>query len=84
LTFVGVRFLIDHVCPGEALHEIMCPADDAHLTPDFSDRVVLPPVHAVFERRHTHSSDGVESSSGRLERFLLSGVRRRGGATDLP
>ncbi|SAK77403.1 polysaccharide biosynthesis protein CapD [Caballeronia glebae] len=34
---VGIR-------PGEKLHEIMCPADDSHLTIEFSDHYVLSPT----------------------------------------
>lgn len=34
---VGVR-------PGEKLHEIMCPADDSHLTYDFADHYVIAPT----------------------------------------
>jgi UDP-N-acetylglucosamine 4,6-dehydratase len=33
---VGIR-------PGEKLHEIMCPADDSHLTLDFGDHYVITP-----------------------------------------
>ncbi len=33
---VGIR-------PGEKLHEIMCPADDSHLTLEFSDHFVIQP-----------------------------------------
>jgi UDP-N-acetylglucosamine 4,6-dehydratase len=34
---IGIR-------PGEKLHEIMCPADDSHLTVEFSDHYVLMPT----------------------------------------
>ncbi|WP_351125125.1 polysaccharide biosynthesis protein, partial [Shewanella sp. T24-MNA-CIBAN-0130] len=33
LKFIGIR-------PGEKLHEVMCPADDSHLTIEFSDHYV--------------------------------------------
>jgi UDP-N-acetylglucosamine 4,6-dehydratase len=33
---VGIR-------PGEKLHEIMCPADDSHLTVEFDDHYVISP-----------------------------------------
>jgi UDP-N-acetylglucosamine 4,6-dehydratase/5-epimerase len=35
--FVGIR-------PGEKLHEIMCPADDSHLTLEFADHYVIKPT----------------------------------------
>ena len=34
---IGIR-------PGEKLHEIMCPADDSHLTLEFSDHYVISPT----------------------------------------
>jgi UDP-N-acetylglucosamine 4,6-dehydratase len=34
---IGIR-------PGEKLHEIMCPADDSHLTLDFADHYVIKPT----------------------------------------
>lgn len=38
---VGIR-------PGEKLHEIMCPADDSHLTLEFSDHYVIKPTISFF------------------------------------
>lgn len=35
-TIIGIR-------PGEKLHEIMCPADDSHLTLEFADHYVIKP-----------------------------------------
>jgi UDP-N-acetylglucosamine 4,6-dehydratase len=34
---IGIR-------PGEKLHEVMCPADDSHLTLEFSDHYVIQPT----------------------------------------
>jgi UDP-N-acetylglucosamine 4,6-dehydratase/5-epimerase len=39
----GVAHKIVGIRPGEKLHEIMCPRDDAHLTLEFSDHFVLQP-----------------------------------------
>lgn len=36
-TVVGIR-------PGEKLHEVMCPADDSHLTLEFEDHYVIKPT----------------------------------------
>jgi UDP-N-acetylglucosamine 4,6-dehydratase len=36
-SIVGIR-------PGEKLHEIMCPADDSHLTLEFADHFVIKPT----------------------------------------
>ncbi|MBP1857788.1 UDP-N-acetylglucosamine 4,6-dehydratase (inverting) [Rhizobium herbae] len=40
---VGIR-------PGEKLHEVMCPADDSHLTLEFSDHFVIQPTIKFFDR----------------------------------
>lgn len=40
---IGIR-------PGEKLHEIMCPADDSHLTVEFDDHYVLTPSIRFFDQ----------------------------------
>jgi UDP-N-acetylglucosamine 4,6-dehydratase len=70
---VGIR-------PGEKLHEVMCPADDAHLTLEFTDHYVIRPsiqfardfdfsVNAVGETGRP-VADGFEYHSGKNPRFL--------------
>ena len=39
---IGIR-------PGEKLHEVMCPADDSHLTLEFTDHYVIQPTIVFFE-----------------------------------
>ena len=39
----GVKTNIIGIRPGEKLHEIMCPADDSHLTLEFHDHYVIQP-----------------------------------------
>jgi len=39
----GVKQEIIGIRPGEKLHEIMCPADDSHLTLEFDDHYVIKP-----------------------------------------
>lgn len=51
--FVGIR-------PGEKLHEIMCPADDSHLTLEFSDHFVLRPSIQF----HHRTDDYMENALG--------------------
>lgn len=41
LEIIGIR-------PGEKLHEIMCPADDAHLTLEFKNHFVIKPTIEFF------------------------------------
>ena len=49
---IGIR-------PGEKLHEIMCPADDSHLTLEFDDHYVLrPTITFGFETDYTTNSLG--------------------------
>ena len=37
LEYIGIR-------PGEKIHEVMCPADDSHLTLEFKDHFVIQPT----------------------------------------
>lgn len=70
---VGIR-------PGEKLHEVMCPADDSHLTLEFTDHYVikptiqfLGPVNYSVNRlgeRGTPVEQGFEFNSGKNPRFL--------------
>lgn len=71
---IGIR-------PGEKLHEIMCPADDSHLTLEFADHFVIRPtirfhdgdldysVNAIGERGEP-VPQGFEYSSGNNTHFL--------------
>jgi UDP-N-acetylglucosamine 4,6-dehydratase len=71
---VGIR-------PGEKIHEIMCPADDSHLTLEFDDHYVIRPTITFTEGDNSYSPNklgetgnpadqGFEYNSGRNERFL--------------
>jgi UDP-N-acetylglucosamine 4,6-dehydratase len=70
---IGIR-------PGEKLHEVMCPADDSHLTLEFDDHFVIQPtiqfagfadfsLNAVGERGRPVAPD-FEYQSGRNPQFL--------------
>lgn len=71
---IGIR-------PGEKLHEVMCPADDSHLTLEFKDHFVIRPS-IIFSRRSndfginllgetgTPVEQGREYNSGKNEHFL--------------
>jgi UDP-N-acetylglucosamine 4,6-dehydratase len=48
---VGIR-------PGEKLHEVMCPADDSHLTLEFHDHFVIQPS-IVFNNRANYALNRV-------------------------
>jgi UDP-N-acetylglucosamine 4,6-dehydratase len=71
---VGIR-------PGEKIHEVMCPADDSHLTLEFKDHFVIRPTITFSEGGNNYSPNrlgeagtsapqGFEYNSGSNERFL--------------
>jgi UDP-N-acetylglucosamine 4,6-dehydratase len=70
---IGIR-------PGEKLHEVMCPADDSHLTLEFADHYVIKPtiqfsgpvdfaVNRLGERGSA-VEPGFEYHSGKNQHFL--------------
>ncbi len=77
---IGIR-------PGEKLHEIMCPADDSHLTLEFDDHFVLQPTIRFFNRDLDYAINangergqpvvsGFEYNSGTNPHFLdVHGIR---------
>ena len=76
----GVPMKIVGIRPGEKLHEIMCPSDDAHLTLEFGDHYVIqPPINFLSLGPWTKNSmgetgepvpEGFEYSSGTNNVFL--------------
>ncbi len=71
---VGIR-------PGEKLHEIMCPADDSHLTIEFDSHYVISPTITFFDRETSFDvsangekgqpvEQGFEYNSGSNDHFL--------------
>lgn len=65
---VGIR-------PGEKLHEIMCPADDSHLTLEFDDHFVLQPTIRFFNRDVDYALNG----KGERGRPVISGFEYHSG-----
>lgn len=74
IKIIGIR-------PGEKLHEIMCPADNAHQTLEFTDHYVICPaitfitqsdykVNAIGESARSVAAD-FEYSSGTNPHFLM-------------
>ena len=72
--FIGIR-------PGEKIHEVMCPADDSHLTLEFRDHYVIRPAIFFTDSLNTFTSNrlseqaspveqGFEYHSGKNEHFL--------------
>lgn len=71
---VGIR-------PGEKIHEVMCPADDSHLTLEFQDHFVIQPTITFFDHSNSYTRNqlneegvpvvrGFEYNSGRNQHFL--------------
>ncbi|WP_131776220.1 UDP-N-acetylglucosamine 4,6-dehydratase (inverting) [Legionella impletisoli] len=71
---IGIR-------PGEKIHEVMCPADDSHLTLEFKDHYVIQPSISFVDKFHDFSTNylheisnpveqGFEYNSGANEHFL--------------
>ena len=74
LETIGIR-------PGEKIHEIMCPADDSHLTIEFDDHYVISPSIKFHSRNNEFSvnalgeqgkpvEQGFEYNSGTNTDFL--------------
>ena len=86
----GLRQEIVGIRPGEKLHEVMCPADDSHLTLEFVDHYVIRPSIRFHERGHDYHenrlgevgepvSRGFEYNSGTNPDFLtVDGIRAFG------
>lgn len=81
---IGIR-------PGEKLHEIMCPADDSHLTLEFADHfVICPSIRFIKQADYTANAlgengesvaEGFDYSSGTNPHFLsVEELRRMNGA----
>lgn len=74
---IGIR-------PGEKLHEVMCPADDSHLTLEFEDHYVIKPTiqfahHTDFSEnllgeKSTPVAQGFEYNSGNNTEWLSAEV----------
>lgn len=71
---IGIR-------PGEKIHEVMCPADDSHLTLEFKDHFVIKPTITFAGLSHDYTTNRIgeisnwveqdfEYHSGKNEHFL--------------
>ncbi|MGB3750666.1 MAG: UDP-N-acetylglucosamine 4,6-dehydratase (inverting) [Arcobacteraceae bacterium] len=52
----NLEYEIIGIRPGEKLHEIMCPADDSHLTLEFDDHFVIKPT-ITFTKRYSYEEN---------------------------
>lgn len=60
VKIVGIR-------PGEKLHEVMCPADDSHLTLEFDDHYVIRPTISFQDRDHDYSTNKLNEKGKPVE-----------------
>ncbi len=63
----GLEHHVVGIRPGEKLHEIMCPADDSHLTLEFDDHFVLKPTITFFDRDVDFGSNGLGETGTPVE-----------------
>lgn len=68
---VGIR-------PGEKIHEIMCPADDSHLTLEFADHYVMMPAI----RFHNRSNEFTPNQIGEEGCYVEQGFEYNSGTND--
>jgi UDP-N-acetylglucosamine 4,6-dehydratase/5-epimerase len=78
----GMKTKVIGIRPGEKLHEIMCPADDSHLTLEFPKHYVIQPTitfSGTAQPKYTEDAlgekgnlvpEGFEYNSGTNPRFL--------------
>ena len=55
----GIGKKIIGIRPGEKIHEIMCPADDSHLTLEFDDHFVIRPSIKYHDHDVDYTSNGL-------------------------
>lgn len=55
----GIATRIVGIRPGEKLHEVMCPADDSHLTIEFEDHYVIRPSIKFYDKDIDYRIDGL-------------------------
>ena len=66
--YVGIR-------PGEKIHEVMCPADDSHLTIEFDDHFVISPSILFFSRQN----DFCQNRLGESGEYVAQGFEYQSG-----
>jgi UDP-N-acetylglucosamine 4,6-dehydratase len=62
----GLPHRIIGIRPGEKLHEVMCPADDSHLTLEFEDHFVIKPT-ILFTESQDFERNGLGEAGSAVE-----------------
>jgi len=60
IKIIGIR-------PGEKLHEIMCPADDSHLTIEFDDYFIITPSISFGNNTFNYESSKLNETGARVK-----------------
>ena len=60
----GLKAKIIGIRPGEKLHEIMCPADDSHLTLEFGDHYVICPTIKFYDVEFDFKVNALNETGG--------------------
>ena len=68
IEVIGIR-------PGEKLHEVMCPADDSHLTLEFVDHYVIGPTI-----QFSNNADFSRNKLGETGNFVKRGFEFHSGS----
>ena len=63
----GIMTRIVGIRPGEKLHEVMCPADDSHLTIEFEDHYVICPSIKFYDKDIDFRTDGLGEAGQPVE-----------------
>lgn len=64
----GIKQEVIGIRPGEKIHEIMCPADDSHLTIEFSDHYVISPSITFTARSRDFKKNALGESGNPVAR----------------
>ncbi|MDM4772065.1 UDP-N-acetylglucosamine 4,6-dehydratase (inverting) [Solimonas sp. SE-A11] len=76
----GLKQKVIGIRPGEKLHEVMCPADDSHLTLEFDDHFVLRP--SIFFQGADDNSHFLVNKLGEKGREVELGFEYQSGKND--
>jgi UDP-N-acetylglucosamine 4,6-dehydratase len=63
----GIATRLVGIRPGEKLHEVMCPADDSHLTIEFEDHYVICPSIKFYDKDIDFRTDGLSEAGQPVE-----------------
>jgi len=69
IKIIGIR-------PGEKLHEIMCPADDSHLTIEFHDHFVICPSVSFYSEK----DDYLKNKLGEVGKYVEQSFEYNSGS----